>query len=225
MTEVKPGLTLLWQSMLYNQPWRIEVLGEMEGSANFGAGTRWTPLWSLWVIKETYSKRIHHMKLLNMKAGCLRLWNLIYAAKNNGLIKRYFFFYFLPKCKFDWILDNMRLKERWRLRQRMFTAKCMMETDRQTEGGREEKKKNYLDSPFIYSEDNHVTIVASSNFLIKVLRFSSEPSNHIHASFWGVELFRRRNRYFFFFFFWFRLEIATSQKICASRRQRHINSI
>ena len=95
----------------------------------------------------------------------------------------------------------MRLKERWRLRQRMFTAKCMMETDRQTEGGREEKKKNYLDSPFIYSEDNHVTIVASSNFLIKVLRFSSEPSNHIHASFWGVELFRRRNRYFFFFFF------------------------
>lgn len=70
----------------------------------------------------------------------------------------------------------------------------MHDGDRQTDGGRERgreegKKKNYLDSPFIYSEDNHVTIVASSNFLIKVPRFSSEPSNHIHASFWGVELF------------------------------------
>lgn len=35
MTRVKPGFTLLWQSMLYNQPWRIEQLGEMERSANF----------------------------------------------------------------------------------------------------------------------------------------------------------------------------------------------
>lgn len=106
----------------------------------------------------------------------------------------------------------MRLKERWRLRQRMFTVKCMMETDRQTDGGREGgreggKKKNYLDSPFIYSEDNHVTIVASSNFLIKVPRFSSEPSNHIHASFWGVELFLSAQSILLFLIFGWKLPL------------------
>lgn len=35
-------------------------------------------------------------------------------------------------------------------------------------GDRQTGKKNYLCSPFIYIEDNHVTIVASSDFLIKV---------------------------------------------------------
>lgn len=44
------------------------------------------------------------------------------------------------------------------------TVYCKMhDGDRQIGG-----EKNYLYSPFIYSEDNHVTIVASSDFLIKV---------------------------------------------------------
>lgn len=51
-----------------------------------------------------------------------------------------------------------------------------------------EKKRNYLYSAFICSEDNRVTIVASSNILIKVPQFSSVPclQNHIHTSFWEL---------------------------------------
>lgn len=56
-----------------------------------------------------------------------------------------------------------------------------METDR---GG----KKNYLYSAFICSEDNHVTIVASSNILIKVPQFSSLPSKSHPYFILGVEL-------------------------------------
>lgn len=55
----------------------------------------------------------------------------------------------------------MHLKERL-----SETVYCKMhDGDRQRERRR---KKKYLYSPFIYTEDNHVTIVASSNFLIKV---------------------------------------------------------
>lgn len=43
------------------------------------------------------------------------------------------------------------------------TVYCKMHDGDRHRGG-----KNYLYSPFIYSEDNHVTIVASSDFLIKV---------------------------------------------------------
>lgn len=36
MTGVKPGLTLLWQSMLYNQPWRMEQLRRWRGLLTWG---------------------------------------------------------------------------------------------------------------------------------------------------------------------------------------------
>lgn len=49
-------------------------------------------------------------------------------------------------------------------------------------------KKNYLYAAFICSEDNHVTIVASSNFLIKVPQFTSSPSKSHPYFILGVEL-------------------------------------
>lgn len=52
----------------------------------------------------------------------------------------------------------MHLKERL-----SETVYCKMH-----DGDRQRRKKKHLYSPFIYTEDNHVTIVASSNFLIKV---------------------------------------------------------
>lgn len=83
-------------------------------------------------------------------------FNLNWVVKNNELIKTYFF----SKFKFDWILDNLHLKEMEALSE---TVYCKMHN-----GDRQRGKKKYLYSPFIYSEDNHVTIVASSDFLIKV---------------------------------------------------------
>lgn len=157
MTEVKPGLTLLCQSMLYNQPWRIEQLRRWRVLLIFD----WHTLDSIHEVYELWRRHIQRESITwnqqtwKLLSGSVK-FNLEETVTNNELIK------IVSKFWFDWILDNMHLKGRWKLCQRLFTVKSMMETDR---GG---NKKSYLYSAFIYSEDNHVTIVSSSNFLIKV---------------------------------------------------------
>lgn len=70
---------------------------------------------------------------------------------------------------------------------------------------RDGKKPNYLYTAFICSEDNHVTIVASSNFLIKVPQFASSPSKSHPYFILGVELpvgaINTTPPFFFFFLF------------------------
>lgn len=60
--------------------------------------------------------------------------------------------------------------------------------------------KNLPHSAFIYSEDNNVTIVASSNILIKVpLVHFLAFKNHTQTSFWELNFLAVQSILFFYF--------------------------
>lgn len=84
MTELKPGFTLLWQSMLYNQPWRIEQLRRWRGLLTFG----WHMVDSIVKFmsnKEGIFKKNPSQETYEHESCCLRLWNLISTVQRRTM--------------------------------------------------------------------------------------------------------------------------------------------